>query len=97
MLSFNLNLQTLGQILNIETIALPLKANKWTVDTEDLDWPCKNYKGVLNILRVHFNERLFMNETIEILDFVPSVETWNAPLAVPNLESFTRYELSVSL
>ena len=83
-------MQNLGQILNIETIAMPVRANKWSVDTEDLEWPATNCKGVLNILRVHFNERLFMHETVEILDFVPDVETWNAPLAVPSLESFTK-------
>ncbi len=71
---------------------MPLKSNKWSVDTEDLEWPTTNLKGVLNILCVHFNERLFMHETVEIIDFVPAVETWNAPLAVPNLETFTKYE-----
>ncbi len=85
------NLSLIGQILNIETVALPIRLNKWTVDTEDLEWPVANFKGVLNILRVHFNERLFMNETIEILNFVPEMETWNAPMAVPNLENFTKY------
>lgn len=83
---------TTGQILNIETVALPIRLNKWTVDTEDLEWPAANFKGVLNILRVHFNERLFMNETVEILNFVPEMETWNSPMAVPNLENFTKYQ-----
>lgn len=80
-----------GQILNIETVALPIRLNKWTVETEDLEWPTTNVKGVLHILRVYFNERLFMNETVEILNFVPEMETWNAPMAVPNLENFTKY------
>lgn len=81
----------LGQILNIETVALPIRLNKWTVDTEDLEFPATNVKGVLNILRVYFNERLFMNETVEILNFIPERETqWNAPMAVPNLENFTK-------
>lgn len=82
-----------GQILNIETISMPVPTDRWSVDIDVLEQPPPNeygYKGVLNILRIHFNERLFMNETVEILDFVPKMETWNAPMAVPNLESFTR-------
>ncbi|KAI2803054.1 hypothetical protein BLOT_007177, partial [Blomia tropicalis] len=81
-----------GQILNIETISMPVPTDRWSVDIDVLEQPPPNeygYKGVLNILRIHFNERLFMNETVEILDFVPKMETWNAPMAVPNLESFT--------
>lgn len=79
----------IGQIVNIETLALPVNASNWTIDGEAVAF-AENFKGVLNILRVHLNERLFPYETVEMHDFVPNTETWNSPLAVPNVETFSR-------
>lgn len=79
----------MGQIVNIETLALPVNANNWTVNGEAVVF-AENFKGVLNILRVHLNERLFPYEKIEMQNFVPNMETWNSPLAVPNVETFSR-------
>ena len=77
-------------MINIETVFMPVKSDKWTVDTEELDWPKENFKGVMQILKIHFNQRVVVHETVEIFDFAPKMEIWNAPLAVPNLESSTR-------
>lgn len=79
-----------GKILNIETVFLPIRSNQYTVNIEELSWPKEDVKGVLSVLRVYCDQLFPSKETVEILDFLPKVELWNAPLAVPNLESFTK-------
>lgn len=80
-----------GRVLNIETVFMPILPNRWSVDTETVQWPAE-HRGVLSILRAHFDQRVRGQEAVEVLDFLPKFETWNCPLAVPNPESFTKYD-----
>lgn len=89
--------EIIGEIVNIETLPLPISELKWTVDSECLQWAVTSenrVKGMLSILRVHINTSSpVRHELVELLDFVPKMTTWTSPLAVPNMESFTTYSL----
>ncbi len=78
--------------MSVETVPIPVENNNWSVDTECSYWSDEYQRNnnTVFILRIYFEYGTMTRERLEIVDFVPKVHIWDAPLAVPNFESFSR-------
>ncbi|CAG2176167.1 unnamed protein product, partial [Oppiella nova] len=80
-----------GRVLSVETVPIPVECNNWSVDTEQSYWSDEHQKNnnMVFILRIYFEYGNTTREQLEIIDFIPRVQIWDAPLAVPIYESFS--------
>ena len=86
-----------GDIINIETVKMPLRMNEYSVNVENIEWP-QEMRGFVFILRVYVlksEQQSTQQVQIDVQDFIPNMQTWDSPLAIPDFESFTRYSLSL--
>ncbi|CAG2104458.1 unnamed protein product [Medioppia subpectinata] len=81
-----------GRVLSVETVPIPVECNNFSVDTEQSYWSdeCQKNNNSVFILRIYFEYGNTARERLEIIDFIPRVQIWDAPLAVPIYESFSR-------
>ncbi|XP_054167426.1 probable serine/threonine-protein kinase DDB_G0276181 [Oppia nitens] len=80
-----------GRILSVETVPIPVESTNWSVNTETSYWSYDYQKNnnTVYILRIYFEYGNPAYERLEIIDFIPKVQIWDTPLAVPVYESFS--------